>query len=330
MRKTWTDSDAQRLKALREQAGTSHAAFAKRHSLSIGQVRELEGGSTGSFYSEDIKAHAGRRLLAALGYVAPAEPEPAAGPPIQPTPADRPEPVAETEALVTAVPPIEAAPPPAPAENQPGPEAMAPSAQSTPSTPSTLNAPRRSVSPAWVLLAIAAIGGVAVVSIRGTPTVTVATVTTPVAAPALAAQAASEPAAAVHEAPAQEATPAASATPAQASVAASAPKPKLPADCELAKAREATPYQSPVADKPATYVHVESIQSARVCVFDSQNQARVAVLKAGESINVYGAAPFTIRSAQWNDLRVFFQGRRVQLEPGAASDSVVILPRRDG
>ena len=29
MRKTWTDTDAQRLKALREQAGADQAAFAK-------------------------------------------------------------------------------------------------------------------------------------------------------------------------------------------------------------------------------------------------------------------------------------------------------------
>jgi transcriptional regulator with XRE-family HTH domain len=80
MRKTWTESDAQRLKALREQAGIAQAAFAKRHALSVAQVRELEGGQTGSFYSEDIKSHTGRRLLTALGYVAPppAEPEPTA------------------------------------------------------------------------------------------------------------------------------------------------------------------------------------------------------------------------------------------------------------
>ena len=63
MRKTWTESDAQQLKTLREQAGIPQAAFAKRHALSVAQVRELEGGKTGSFYSEDIKAHTGRRLV---------------------------------------------------------------------------------------------------------------------------------------------------------------------------------------------------------------------------------------------------------------------------
>jgi hypothetical protein len=43
-----------------------------------------------------------------------------------------------------------------------------------------------------------------------------------------------------------------------------------------------------------------------------------------------GTAPFTVRSAQWSDLKVFFQGLRVQLEPGAAADNVVILPRTGG
>jgi hypothetical protein len=85
-----------------------------------------------------------------------------------------------------------------------------------------------------------------------------------------------------------------------------------------------------VADKPATYVHVEAMQGARVCVLDSQNQVRALVLKVGESVNVAGVPPFTIRSAQWNDLKVFFQGLRVQVEPGAASDNIVILPKRGG
>ena len=111
---------------------------------------------------------------------------------------------------------------------------------------------------------------------------------------------------------------------------AAADKAKLPAGCEAPGSREPTRYLSPVADRPATYLYVESIQPARVCVLDSQNQARLATLKAGESINVSGVPPFTVRSAQWGDLKVFFQGLRVQLEPGAPSDNVVIVPKRGG
>ncbi len=296
MRKTWTESDAQQLKALREQVGIPQAAFAKRHALSVAQVRELEGGKTGSYYSEDIKAHTGRRLLAALGYVAPppAEPEPAAAP--EPAPEATLEPAAPSEPQPAAV--AEAAVPPTAPE----------------SAPATPPAERRSAGP-WLLIVAVAVIAVAVLLVTRTPgTVAVSTVTVPVNA---------APADASAPVPASDAS-------AASVVIAGADKPALPAGCEAPGPREATQYQSPVAAKPPTYVHVEAMQGARVCVLDSQNQVRALVLKVGESVNVTGVPPFTIRSAQWNDLKVFFQGLRVQIEPGAASDNIVILPKRGG
>ena len=343
MRKTWTESDAQQLKALREQAGIPQAAFAKRYALSVAQVRELEGGKIGSYYSEDIKAHTGRRLLAALGYVAPppAEPEPAAAPAPTPPPASAPP--AEAEAAPAPAPAAapepeskpapeatsepEATPEPAaPSEPQPAAvtEAAAPPAASEPA-PATPPAARRSAGP-WLLVVAVAVIAVAVLLLTRTPgTVTMSTVTVPVnAAPAAAPADTSAPV------PASDASAPASAASAASVVIAGADKPALPAGCEAPSPREATQYQSPVADKPATYVHVEAMQGARVCVLDSQNQVRALVLKVGESVNVTGVPPFTIRSAQWNDLKVFFQGLRVQVEPGAASDNIVILPKRGG
>ncbi len=339
MRKTWTESDAQQLKALREQAGIPQASFAKRYALSVAQVRELEGGKTGSYYSEDIKAHTGRRLLAALGYVAPppAEPEPAAAPAPTPPPASPSAPPAEAEAAPApapaAAPGPESEPEPeatpelaAPSEPQPAAvtEAAAPSAASE-SAPATPPAARRSAGP-WLLVVAVAVIAVAVLLLTRTPgTVTVSTVTVPVnAAPAAAPADTSAPV------PASDASAPASAASAASVVIAGADKPALPAGCEAPGPREATQYQSPVADKPATYVHVEAMQGARVCVLDSQNQVRALVLKVGESVNVTGVPPFTIRSAQWNDIKVFFQGLRVQVEPGAASDNIVILPKRGG
>ena len=329
MRKTWTESDAQQLKDLREQAGIPQAAFAKRYALSVAQVRELEGGKTGSYYSDDIKAHTGRRLLAALGYVAPppTEPEPAAAPAPAPAPASPSEPQAEVEATPVPEPEPEPAPEPAtPSEPQPVAvtEAPAPPAESE-SGPTTPPATRGSTGP-WLLIAAVAVIAAAVLLLTRSPgTVTVSTVTVPVnAAPATA------PPDAYAQAPASDASaPAAGASALAASVViAGTEKPALPAGCEAPGPREATQYQSPVAEKPATYVYVEAMQSARACVLDSQNQVRALVLKVGESVNVTGVPPFTIRSAQWNDLKVFFQGLRVQVEPGAASDNIVILPKR--
>jgi len=316
MRKTWTESDAQRLRALREQAGIAQAAFANRYALSVAQVRELEGGKVGSFYSEDIKAHTGRRLLAALGYVAP-----------PPTPQPEVEAAAEPEPAPAAEPAPEATPEPAaPSEPEPAPatEAAAPPAASEPAPPPP-PAARRSTG-AWLVIAALAVIAVAVVLVTRSPgSVTVSTVTVPVNAVPVAA-----PADAAAQAPASDASAPAPAASAASAVVAGADKPPLPAGCEAPGPREATQYQSPVADKPATYVHVEAMQGARVCVLDSQNQVRALVLKVGESVNVTGVPPFTIRSAQWNDLKVFFQGLRVQVEPGAASDNIVILPKRGG
>lgn len=338
MRKTWTESDAQQLKDLREQAGIAQAAFAKRYALSVAQVRELEGGKTGSYYSEDIKAHTGRRLLAALGYVAPppSEPEPAPTPPPAspsasqseveaapvPEPTAAPEPESQPEPEATAAPVTPSEPQPAAVS-----DASAPPAAPD-STPPTPPAARRSKGP-WLLIAAVGVIAVAVLLVTRTPgTVIVSTVTVPVNATPVAA-----PAVASAQTPASDASaPAAAASAASAAsvVIAGADKPALPAGCEAPGPREATQYQSPVADKPATYVHVEAMQAARVCVLDSQNQVRALVLKVGESVNVAGVPPFTIRSAQWNDLKVFFQGLRVQVEPGAASDNIVILPKRGG
>ncbi len=66
MPKTWTDADAQVLRSLREASRLSIEAMAKRHILSQGQVKELEGADSGRFYSDEIKAYVGHRLLQSM------------------------------------------------------------------------------------------------------------------------------------------------------------------------------------------------------------------------------------------------------------------------
>lgn len=63
----WSQEDAQQLSALREAAGLDVSVLAKRHSLSIHQVRQLEEGGDDRFYSSAIKLQVGRKLLRALG-----------------------------------------------------------------------------------------------------------------------------------------------------------------------------------------------------------------------------------------------------------------------
>ena len=69
MDKTWTDADAKLLKQLRTATGQDRANFARRCTISTGQLTELEEGGSGRFYSESIKNHTGRTLLAKLGHV---------------------------------------------------------------------------------------------------------------------------------------------------------------------------------------------------------------------------------------------------------------------
>jgi transposase-like protein len=63
----WSTQDAQQLIALRKAAGLDVSVLAKRHSLSIHQVRQLEEGGDDRFYSSAIKWQAGRKLVRALG-----------------------------------------------------------------------------------------------------------------------------------------------------------------------------------------------------------------------------------------------------------------------
>lgn len=69
MDKTWTAADSQLLRELRTATGMDRATFARRNTLSVGQLTELEDGGKGRFYSDNIKAHTGRTLLTKLGHV---------------------------------------------------------------------------------------------------------------------------------------------------------------------------------------------------------------------------------------------------------------------
>ena len=125
---TWTAEDARLLRELRDASGIDPAAFARRCALSTGQLAELEKGGNGHFYSERIKAHTGRRLLAKLGHVAPTPaPAPTPVPVLAASPAPAPAPVpsptptpAPAQPDTMAVPPVSAPPamPKAPAPEE--------------------------------------------------------------------------------------------------------------------------------------------------------------------------------------------------------------------
>ena len=67
----WQRSDGQLLKALRQEKGLDASVLARMGTMTVQQLRGLEEGEGGEFYSPEIKAHMGRSLLAKLGYVPP-------------------------------------------------------------------------------------------------------------------------------------------------------------------------------------------------------------------------------------------------------------------
>lgn len=314
MGKSWSDADGQLLKELREQAGLAPAVFAKRHALSTSHLKELEGGGIGSFYSDDIKAHTGRKLLGALGYEFPQEPESLAPTQAPAEPGEFPPAPALSTEPPRAVDPIAAAPEIVPAASLPTPPRWSrqPGAGSAPGRVSTW--------PLVMLLLVATVGIVWATAAGKSPRTSP---TPPPSPPRIATS-----------------TPEVQTPPATLSVAEATPNPEMktlaaaqvanpsPTACEPAPELQLTRYQSPSTSRPDTYVYLESINDVQVCVIDSQNQPTLVTLKAGQSINVTGVAPFVIRTTDWSHLKAFFQGQRVQLDAGVPTSNVVLQPRR--
>ena len=63
MTQPWTETDGRLLRTLRERSGIDRANFARRNTLSVGQLIELEEGGQGRFYNDRIRAHTGHTLL---------------------------------------------------------------------------------------------------------------------------------------------------------------------------------------------------------------------------------------------------------------------------
>jgi hypothetical protein len=254
--------------------------------MTVQQVRGLEEGEGGSFYSPEIKAHMGRTLLAKLGYVAPpatqeaADPEPLpAADPFAPAPAHLPEPTR------LASPPVSL---------PPGPQA-------------------RLRGPAWMVWAgggVLALSALVVILIRPAPVATPAAVPT---AQALVPPTLEAPQVAVALQAASEAAPV-------ARVQAAAPAPTDPA-C-TGDARSGTVYTPSEPRKAGNFVHLVADKPISLCVVDASSKSTRIALEPGVGRTVPGAAPFVVRG-ELAHLKIFFQGVRVQTSAGAG-DQVVL------
>lgn len=302
----WNAEDSAHLKASRENAGIDAYSFARSASISLAQLKELESSVPGEdqlFYSEQIKRHVGRSLLARLGVeplvrVQPLPPEPI---PV--------EVVVQVAAEVARVEPI--------VVRQNTPEIAAPELANTPS---------HWADRLFEKLPMAA-------TTQGRMGWSVAFFVTLAASLIWANGQSKKP-----SAPPTQAEAAAQKEPAPVLAISPSPVPELAAS-EAAATVANVPVvalATPVAAEEATqcdwkfkgkslvvipseplkagnYVHVAADKNTTACVLDSQKKLTQITLKAGEKLSVSGAAPFLIYSPEFSTSRIYFQGKRIYI-----------------
>jgi hypothetical protein len=307
----WTVEDAQRLTTLREEAGLDASILAKRHSLSIHHIRQLEEGGDDRFYSQAIKLQVGRKLLRSLGGDLVTLPEPA-------------------DIEVAADPVISVVPEPIHAS-----AVVQDARQSTglPKSPSRLWVPLGGL----VLVAMAWFGwqqaahnaspqkktfDPVVEAPKVAPAAEAVAPQSVASAPVSQPDGASVPDVAAPQAVSTEpSTPslmsqAAAATPVSNSVA-----PDASAQCNFG----ADPVRVSVFEpqKPGNYVYFEAQQTVKLCVRDAAKQTTWVELTAGRGRTIRGTAPFEVLSEQFAGVRIFYQGKMVA--PGLLTQSHVML-----
>jgi len=298
----WQRTDGELLKALREQAGLDRSVLARMGTMTPQQLRGLEEGEGGEFYSPEIKAHLGRTLLAKLGYVAPVAPADTA--PDLAAPADH-SPPAAPERLSIPLPD----PPPRPML----------AAAARPAPVASRHARGGRLAAITVGLVVVVLGTWALLGpIRSRPVAppvaTAADVSPPTAA-APAQVAASSAATVVTSAVMPSVTPA---TPAPAPAPVAAADAACPADTGA----PAVAYTPSEPRKAGNFVYLVADRPARLCVMDATRKATRLDLEAGAGRSVYGPAPFVVQG-DLGHLRIFFQGVRVQGEIGAGTRVVL-------
>lgn len=302
-RSVYDTCDPQYLRALREAAGVDLVALARTACLSVAQVRQLEtDDSDGLFYSDAIKRQAYKRLLMILG----------AEPPTVEVPEELRDANKVADAHLNTLDQIVAM------SHQP---VMNRSTSDVLLAATSKFRDHKQVVSALLLLTVAVVLFVLYGPLRPadmTPAAAVAPVSQTVASampPVLA------------EAPVVVASVASAPVPVAVASLPVASAPVLVASAAQTSkslvcnySNETMPQLTPfVAHKEGRYVYLVSATNVDVCVVDSNKQATLLQLKAGESRSVYGSAPWQISSPQLQKIQIYFQGGRVTL-PDAVTD----------
>jgi hypothetical protein len=292
----WNAEDSAYLKTSRENAGIDAYSFARSASISLAQLKELESSVPGEdqlFYSEQIKRHVGRSLLARLGVEPLVRIQP---PPPEPIPVE----VPRVEPIVVR--------------------------QNTPeiATPELANNLSHWADRLFEKLPMAA-------TTQGRMGWSVAFVVTLAASLILANGQSKKPTAppaktVMQEAPVPVVAAVLSPLPELAASEAAATAANVPA---VALATPVAAEETTQCDwkfkgkslvvvpseplKAGNYVHVAADKNTTACILDSQKKLTQITLKAGEKLSVSGAAPFLIYSPEFSSSRIYFQGKRIYI-----------------
>jgi hypothetical protein len=285
-RSVYDTCDADYLRQLREASGVEETWLARTACLSLAQVRQLEEGGEGLFYSPTIKRQAYKRLLMILG----AEP---------PTLIAHESTVSEPSAVNDLNEII----------------AMGEKNLARTSVGDFFQTVRSRVSQHQAYVVIVSIIGVTALASLLMPLPGSNVEETVVAKPAPTKTSESLTLAALPEREAsavEPVVPAVSVAVIPATTSATVP---ASAACEFT--RDVLPQISPLtATKPSRYVYMVAAADVSVCVVDGNQQASLLKLKAGESHSVFGVAPWQVSSAKLGNLQIYFQGSRVALPEG--------------
>lgn len=289
----WTTEDAQQLNELREAAGLDIAILAKRHSLSVHQVRQLEEGGDDRFYSQAIKLQVGRKLLRSLGGDLVELPQPDGV--TDPSAELQPAPVLELQRSTVG-------------------NGEMPQSKDFQKSGARWWVPLAGVT----LVALAWLGWQQSVSDAGHQKKNTKPIATaPAAQAADTSVAALDPSSGVSAAP-EEAPPSPAETQAETqaeTVSAAA------TDCLFGSEPKRVSVFEP--RRPGNYVYFEAQEPVTLCVRDAAQQVTTLELPAGRGRTVRGSAPFEVLSQQFEGMRIFYQGKRVA--PGLLNEPHIVL-----
>lgn len=293
---TWSLEDGQLLQNLRTQAGVDALVFARKNTISLAQLRELESGEGQSFYNELIKRNTGIKLLGKLGYQFPS-------PAIQ-----------ESAPLADALHAVADHDNASVASNAGAAHLHKPSWQQP-----LLKHPLFLMG---VLLAMVGLGftGLQLQDPASTAPHKTAALSNETPQPSSSAtvtpSTASEPHTALTGGAATAAQgPLPSPNPLPISVVTASEAPQSASlRCEEQHRHNSLSHTPSNPLKPGNYIYIEARTDSQLCVLDSQNRLSTLTLKAGTNQKVSGVAPFLLHASNWEGLQVFFQGRPVRFE----------------